>query len=147
MASLLARQLRDLSALTNLPGSHRVSIELSKLVSNPANKYAVFNVEIDGFKSINDRYGSGRGDKVIKWLGSLLSEIMATVTEKPSLLAHIGGARFVIISAPENVDSLCETIIEKFDEKLEYYDEEAREVGFVEVTNRKSEIISCQFVN
>ncbi len=137
-----AEQLRDLSALTNLPGAYRVSTELAKLVSDSSNKYAVFNIEIDGFKSINDRYGSGRGDKVIKWLGSTLANIMSTTSGQPSLLAHIGGARFVIISVPENVDSLCETIIKKFDDgKLDYYDEEAREVGYIEVTNRQNEII------
>jgi len=137
-----AEQLRDLSALTNLPGAHRVSTELASLVSDPSNKYAVFNVEIDGFKSINDRYGSGRGDKVIKWMGSMLSDIMSKTSGKPSLLAHTGGARFVIISAPENVDSLCSTIIQKFDDgKLDFYDEEAREAGYIEVTNRQNEII------
>lgn len=144
IASVLRRatQLRDLSPLTNLPGNYRISTELAKLVGDPSNKYAVLNIEIDYFKSINDRYGSGRGDKVIKFVGSMLSDIMADTGGKPSVLGHIGGARFIIITAPENVDDLCQKIIEKFDKGIpEFYDDDARQSGYVEIKNRKNELV------
>lgn len=137
-----ASQLRDLSPLTNLPGNFRISNELSALVADPSNKYAVLNIEIDYFKSINDRYGSTRGDKVIKFLGSMLSEIMSKTQGKPSLLGHIGGARFIIITAPENVEPVCNEIITKFDKGIvDFYDEEARQTGYIEIKNRKNELV------
>lgn len=144
VASVIRRsiQLRDISPLTNLPGNYRVSTELEKLVADQSNKYAVFNIEIDDFKSINDRYGSGRGDKVIKFTGDMLSRIMASTAGKPSVLGHIGGARFIIISAPENVDHICNEIISKFDAGIiNYYDEEAQQLGYIELSNRKNEMI------
>lgn len=137
-----ASQLRDLSPLTNLPGNFRISTELAELVADPSNKYAVLNIEIDYFKSINDRYGSGRGDKVIKFTGKLLSDIMANTSGKPSVLGHIGGARFIIITAPENVEDVCEKIIAKFDAGIaDFYDEDARQSGYVEIKNRKNEMV------
>lgn len=133
-------QLRDLSPLTNLPGNYRISTELAHLVTEQKNQYAVLNVEIDGFKSINDRYGSGRGDKVIQFLGSELADVMSRFQHKPAVLGHIGGSRFVIITTPENVEPICKNVIDRFDEGIaEFYDEDARANGYVEVTNRQNE--------
>ncbi len=143
-----ATQLRDLSPLTNLPGNYRVSNELAHLVAGNDNNYAVLNIEIDDFKSINDRYGSGRGDEVIKFVGAMLSDIMAQHQEEPSVLGHIGGSRFIIISRPENVESICNKTISNFDEGIvKYYDDEARSVGYIEVKNRQNEQVKhpiCQ---
>ncbi|MFN8015157.1 MAG: response regulator [Acidimicrobiia bacterium] len=137
-----AEQLRDLSAITNLPGNYRVSNELAHLVAENNKKYALLNIEIEYFKSINDRYGSGRGDKVIKFMGKMLSGIMSEVKTEPSLLGHIGGSRFVIITSPEKAESLCNLIIEQFDGGIkEFYDEDARAQGYIELTNRKNEPI------
>ena len=143
-----APQLRDLSPLQNLPGNFRVGSELASLVSDSSNKYAVLNIEIDYFKSINDRYGSGRGDKVIQFLGSMLSSLIARTEGKPSLLGHIGGARFIIITAPENVEPLCNEIIEKFDAGIvDFYDEEALESGYIEIINRKNKLVKHTICN
>jgi diguanylate cyclase (GGDEF)-like protein len=135
-----AAQLRDLSPLTNLPGNFRISSELAVLVADQKNKYALLNVEINDFKSINDRYGSGRGDKVIKFLGTTLADIMSGKKEEPSVLGHIGGSRFVIIAAPQNVEAICADIIDRFDKGIvEFYDDDARAQGYIETTNRQNE--------
>ncbi len=135
-----AEQLRDLSPLTNLPGNFRISNELAELVAGSGNKYAVYNIELDDFKSINDRYGSGRGDEVIKFLGALLSDILAHTEGQPAMLSHIGGSRFILITAPEHVENICQEIIAKYDAGIvNFYDEEAQEFGFIEIMNRKNE--------
>lgn len=138
-------QLRDLSPLTNLPGNYRIGEEIATLVANSSNRYAVYNIEIDDFKSINDRYGSRRGDEVIKFVGSMLSNIMTHKQGKPSMLGHIGGARFILVTSPEHVESVCKEVIDKFDKGIvDFYDEEAQLDGYIELLNRKNEPVKHQ---
>lgn len=137
-----AAQLRDLSPLTNLPGNFRISNEIAELVADNSKKYAVYNIEIDDFKSINDRYGSTRGDEVIKFTGGLLSRILSNKQGKPAMLGHIGGSRFILITAPEHVEAFCQEAIAQFDDGiLQFYDEDAQRSGYIEIINRKNEQI------
>ncbi|SCW40974.1 diguanylate cyclase (GGDEF) domain-containing protein [Ruminococcaceae bacterium YRB3002] len=55
--------------------------------------YAVFMIDIDHFKSVNDVYGHAAGDEVLKAVGKLLRE---TVGDK-GVVVRNGGEEFVIV--------------------------------------------------
>ena len=54
-------------------------------------------------------------------------------------MGHIGGDDFVaIVSAEDNYEAICQTIIAEFDKGVEkYFNEEDIERGYLEVPNRK----------
>ncbi len=55
--------------------------------------FAVVMIDIDRFKSINDRFGHGTGDSVLQWLGSRLG----AAARRGDFVARYGGEEFVAI--------------------------------------------------
>lgn len=54
------------------------------------------------------------------------------------LYGHIGGDDFVSLVTNPNYEAICQNIILEFDKKiLDYYTEEDKERGYIEVPNRK----------
>ncbi|HBM05807.1 MAG TPA: GGDEF domain-containing protein, partial [Erythrobacter sp.] len=49
-------------------------------------------VDIDNFKSVNDRYGHGVGDRVIKLVASTLEDACA-----PQFVGRWGGEEFIVV--------------------------------------------------
>ncbi|MCM2291522.1 GGDEF domain-containing protein [Allorhizobium sp. BGMRC 0089] len=73
---------------------------------------AVMVLDIDHFKSINDRYGHAAGDKVICRLAELLKASLGV-----SCAARIGGEEFAIVmvhSSPAQADVIAERIRRQF---------------------------------
>jgi diguanylate cyclase (GGDEF)-like protein len=54
---------------------------------------AVFFVDLDGFKTVNDRTGHAAGDRLLRDLSAAL----AAITRPDSLLARYGGDEFVLL--------------------------------------------------
>ncbi|MDR3582377.1 MAG: GGDEF domain-containing protein, partial [Candidatus Pacebacteria bacterium] len=66
---------------------------------------AVLDLDIDGFKGINDRYGHLEGDRVIREAGEFLTRSM----REYDVVARMGGDEFVVI-----MNGATERIINKF---------------------------------
>ena len=108
----LRRTERDLEAnpLTRLPGNVSILNELSRRLESKS-LFAIAYIDLDKFKSYNDKYGFESGDEVIRETARIL---IKTVHEKGGLddfIGHIGGDDFVIITTPGKVDNLCKQII------------------------------------
>lgn len=84
---------------------------LSKRESNPL---SLIMIDIDHFKSINDRYGHDVGDQVIKALSDRVSEMI----RKSDLLARFGGEEFVLLLPGTDLDGAV-IIAEKIREMIE----------------------------
>ncbi|WP_342508303.1 diguanylate cyclase [Sporosarcina sp. FSL K6-2383] len=83
--------------LTDLPNrrllTNRLSVELNQF-REEGNGFAVYLLDIDSFKSINDQFGHDVGDSVIQEFGRRLS-----VGASPdSIVARLGGDEFVLLS-------------------------------------------------
>jgi diguanylate cyclase (GGDEF)-like protein/PAS domain S-box-containing protein len=65
-------------------------------------------VDIDHFKSINDRFGHGVGDEVIK----LMADILTEVAPPSGLVARYGGEEFVV-ALPDTSEEQAQDIAEK----------------------------------
>lgn len=75
--------------------------------SRAGESFAVFYLDLDGFKPVNDRYGHGAGDDVLVEAANRLRE-----TSRPGdLVARLGGDEFVVValglSEPDAVDGLA----------------------------------------
>jgi len=61
-------------------------------------------VDIDFFKSVNDRYGHSTGDQVIK----TVADILKTCTRDSDLVARYGGEEFCVILSGINLDKAAQ---------------------------------------
>ncbi len=66
-------------------------------------KLSCIMVDIDRFKSVNDRFGHAVGDKVIKFLAAVLTEHSRPV----DLVGRFGGEEFVVVLPDADMDIAC----------------------------------------
>jgi len=96
---LREQALRD--ALTGLPNRRALLAALTAATdsTDPANrKLALFLIDLNGFKDVNDAHGHSTGDRVLTSVAGRLSKVV-----RPSdLFARIGGDEFALLSY--NVD-------------------------------------------
>jgi diguanylate cyclase (GGDEF)-like protein len=134
-----AREMRAQSPLTGLPGNVRIEEEIELRVERNA-EFAILYADLDNFKAYNDHYGFMRGDQVIQFSARLIEDVARQVAEGESFVGHVGGDDFVVITTPSLAEQLASSLVERFDEQAsELYDEEDRERGYLEVTNRRGE--------
>ncbi|MFO0740150.1 MAG: EAL domain-containing protein [Labilithrix sp.] len=101
-------------ALTGLPNRRTLSEYMEKLVAETPRKGAVFVLDLDGFKRVNDTLGHSAGDELICEVGR---RMLAAFAIEPTnwrrgsrpdrqLLVRLGGDEFVFVDP--NVDSAIE---------------------------------------
>lgn len=73
--------------------------------SQPEGLYA-FMMDIDKFKRINDTYGHPTGDKVIKGVADVMTDIL----KEKALLGRIGGEEFAVLISSGDDDKAMEVI-------------------------------------
>ncbi|MFY1671713.1 response regulator [Plantactinospora sp. WMMB334] len=140
------KEFREVSPLTGLPGNTRVRREIGDRVRSGVD-YAVGYIDIDRFKSVNDRYGFVRGDEFISALARSLHRAVVSVGLPPAFLGHIGGDDFVIVCAPEQVRPLTERAVVDFEKTAdELYDPEDAKRGYVELKDRRGNIQRAHLV-
>ena len=91
-ASALARH----DPLTGLPNRRQFSEELGTLLASVANsgdEFAVFLIDLDRFKAVNDIHGHGVGDALL----ILVAERLKSVCIDGTSIARLGGDEFVCI--------------------------------------------------
>jgi len=92
-------QLRKLAVTDELTGlrnrrsfEERLVMEFS-MARRRKRELSVLLIDVDNFKSINDRWGHSAGDEVLRRLGSILR----TTVRLPDLPARYGGEEFVVL--------------------------------------------------
>lgn len=131
---------RGISPLTKLPGNIPIQAELKKRLLKKQ-EFAVLYFDLDNFKAYNDTYGFLGGDEVIKQTARIIVNNINADENSHNFVGHIGGDDFVALITGDNYENICQNIILEFDKKiLEYFSEEDREKGYLEVPNRKGVI-------
>lgn len=82
-------------------------------------KLSLFLIDVDDFKKINDTYGHETGDKVLRYLSSIL---MSNTTKK-DMVARWAGDEFLIIS-PSSIAMSPDVIIKRINDALKKLSEE-----------------------
>ena len=122
--------------LTGLPGNIAIEQEHSKCAKNDK-PFSVIFIDLDNFKSYNDKYGFGKGDEVLIYTANILKNGLEEYCKNESFLGHVGGDDFIIFTTVDTVDSLCRFIIEKFDSGIKnLYNSEDRDAGGIMAYDR-----------
>ena len=128
---------RRVSPLTGLPGNVQIHAELKKRLFNKED-FGVLYIDLDNFKAYNDVYGFIKGDEIIKFTARTIVKNVHAIQNNDCFVGHIGGDDFVAIVSKTNYDTVCQDIINEFDsEILNYFTEEDRKRGYIEVANRR----------
>lgn len=110
--SVELKYLSEVDSLTQLWNRRKIDAcleEMHKHADETKAEYAVILIDIDHFKSVNDRFGHPVGDEVLKQIGSILN----AQTGPDEMLGRWGGEEFMILCKPEayqRAGALSETI-------------------------------------
>jgi diguanylate cyclase (GGDEF)-like protein/PAS domain S-box-containing protein len=108
------RHLADHDALTGLLNRHRFESELARVtaeVRRYRRRASLLELDLDGFKEVNDRFGHPVGDELITRVGALLRDTVRTT----DIVARLGGDEFVVIlpeAGPEDAKRLATRILD-----------------------------------
>ncbi|WP_353047429.1 EAL domain-containing protein [Exiguobacterium sp. S3] len=99
-------QINDLvylDPLTGLPNRRLFSDRLDALLGqSQSEQFALYYIDLDNFKVINDRFGHSIGDQFLK---QVTTRIQSTI-QKTDTLARLGGDEFIILS-PDTKSNLA----------------------------------------
>lgn len=135
-----AREMRNLSPLTGLPGNIRIQEEIERLVQDERD-FAVLYCDLDNFKAYNDHRGFVQGDRMIQATARIIQDAVLEFAGPEGFVGHVGGDDFVAVVSPDASDNAAKRIVERFDAGIgEFYEPEDIERGHVEVEDRRGEL-------
>jgi len=129
----------DTSPLTRLPGGTSIEKVMEKRIG-AEEEIAFCLMDIDNFKAYNDNYGYAKGNEVIQATADIISQAVANHGSEIDFVGHIGGDDFVVITTPGNYSSICQAVVDAYDETIPgFYSDEDRERGHISGENRQGE--------
>lgn len=130
----------DANPLTRLPGNTSIMQTIQRY-TEVGQDFALGYVDIDNFKSFNDKYGFSRGDEALFMTARVIITTVASIDVKPNFVGHIGGDDFVFILPVECAEEACKKLISSYDAIVpSFYDEEDRRRGAIEAHDRKGRL-------
>ena len=132
---------RQANPLTGLPGNIAIERHVEERIRKRG-PFAFVYADLDHFKAFNDYYGYSRGDEAIQLTARVLIETIDRLGDEDDFVGHIGGDDFVVVTEPDRVDLICREIVQRFDESMRvFFDEADLERGYIEVANRRGELV------
>jgi diguanylate cyclase (GGDEF)-like protein len=132
-----AKEMRNLSPLTGLPGNIRIQEEIERQVRD-GRPFAVLYCDLDNFKTYNDQRGFVSGDRMIQATARIIQDAVVGYDTADGFVGHVGGDDFVAVVGPEVAEEVAKRVCERFDlARAEFYEPEDLERGFVRMEDRK----------
>jgi diguanylate cyclase (GGDEF)-like protein len=110
------RNLRSILAnpLTGLPAGLRVEHAIEQRLHS-TDSWAILYLDLDHFKAFNDAYGFVVGNDAIRLLARVSADSLREEGNLEDFLGHIGGDDFIIITTPDCMEPLCQSIEARWD--------------------------------
>lgn len=117
--------------LTGLPGNYSIKREFTRR-DPKLEPFCVCYFDLSNFKAYNDNYGMVKGDEVIKFTASLLSNLC-----RDNFVGHVGGDDFISYLPTNTAKEILNEIVTEFDRGiLGFYNESHKEQGYIIATDR-----------
>ena len=134
------RREREANPLTGLPGNRAIDREIQDRIAT-GQEFGFMYIDMDRFKSFNDKYGYSRGDRAISFLAGVLVGITQKYGSGKEFVGHVGGDDFVVVTTSQDAERLARRIIHEFDEgKEDLHDEEDFKNGYLEIESRNGQV-------
>lgn len=105
----------NFDSLTNLPNRGYLTKKVNDLIS-AEEEFAVFFMDLDGFKKVNDSYGHETGDILLQ----LVAERLKHIVREVDTVSRLGGDEFVLLvdmkRDKEQLRLLADRVIKKLNE-------------------------------
>ena len=135
------------NALTKLPGNKLIEKELAQRIEG-GGQFSFHYIDINNFKSYNDKYGHIRGDQVIKETAGVISKNVKAQGGEDDFVGHIGGDDFVVVTEPIYAESIASRIIGDFDSRVPvFYSEADRKAGFIVAKDRSGKVTNIPLMS
>ncbi len=126
--SVFFAHLEQLAAARN-PGADQPGLD-DQRVDGPADEQpgrsAVLYLDLDGFKQVNDTYGHGAGDQLLR----LASERITGCVRPDDLVARLGGDEFAVVctdlSGPAEAEAIAARLVEVMAQPFQVGDDQIR---------------------
>ena len=79
-----------MNPLTSLPGNLSIQENVERRIADKT-QFSLLYIDLDNFKSFNDKYGFYAGDKVITFTAELLQNVIKNFGVPSDFVGHIGG--------------------------------------------------------
>ncbi len=141
----LSRQ-QDLNPITKLPGQNSLWKELQKRI-NAKNIFAVYTLDVNKFKEFNLRYGFPKGDEVLRFTASVITNVITNLGSPSDYIAHPQSDNFTFITYIDSIEAIANKIISDFDARISsFYDAEDRKRGYFLLKVRDGNIRKIPFL-
>lgn len=128
------------NALTKLPGNKSIE-KLIKMDLEKGKTFSFGYLDINNFKSFNDKYGYIAGDRVILQTAKIITSAVKKLGNADDFVGHIGGDDFVYLSTPEKEETIAQECINEFDRLAPlHYGAEDRKNGHIKAKNRRGHL-------
>ncbi|MBY6031500.1 EAL domain-containing protein [Halomonas sp. DP8Y7-1] len=118
------QELKDLvhqDALTQLPNRLKLEEHLDAMIATESASFAVFFVDLDRFKQVNDSLGHHAGDELIKGAAARLK----SAVRDGDLVARVGGDEFMIVAGPNithgDAEAMARRILSALDKPFQIH--------------------------
>lgn len=125
---------RHANPLTFLPGNIPITLHIERMLAR-GSAFVVAYLDLNNFKSFNDRYGYWRGDEMIRLVAKVAA---ANTQDRLDFLGHVGGDDFIVVFQSTNWLDCCHQIIEKFNaQAADLFDDDDRHKGGIKAEDRQ----------
>ncbi len=136
---LEVNQALHANPLTGLPGNNVIESTMAYYLNN-FRPFAVVYIDIDNFKVYNDIYGFEAGDNVLIAVARLLRDTLTKYIEQ-FFLGHIGGDDFIAFIPVEEIQTVCQIIINEFDTQIKnFYSVEHQQQKYIIAQDRNGQV-------
>jgi PleD family two-component response regulator len=133
--------------VTGLPGAPSIERDVNRRLQEGEIFTAVF-AGIEHFRAYREAYGISRGDKLLLFVSRLLEEAVSGPLKERGFLGQPSYEEFFFLCPNEQARSVCELVIERFEEeRLEYYLEQHRQLGELTYYDYRGDLIRAPYVN
>lgn len=126
-----AHHLASTDGLTGLENRKRFEERLNetiKMAKRTGTRVACLMIDLDKFKAVNDTYGHGAGDEVLK----AVAERLRSVSRETEFPARLGGDEFAVLLTAVNEPHLAEVPAKRIIDQLRlpiYFEDKTFEIG------------------